>query len=81
VKQLAEALETHRSRMGKLAVDPIFQSGNGNPLNLNNLARGVIIPALERCEFCEQLKTKHKTDDHQFVRDSAFPKSHGCIPT
>ena len=72
VKQLTEALEAHRRRMGKSAVGPIFQSGNGNPLNLDNLARRVIIPALERCEFREQLKPEHKTDDHLFVRESAF---------
>jgi integrase len=77
VKQLTEALEAHRNRMGKLAVGPIFQSGNGNPLNLDNLARRVIMPALERCEFCEQPKSPHQTDDHLFVRDNAFPKWHG----
>ena len=77
VKQLNEALEAHRRRMGKLAVGPIFQSGNGSPLNLDNLARRIIIPALERCEFCEQPKSEHKTDDHLFVRDNAFPRWHG----
>ena len=29
VEQLAEALESHRQRMGKLVVGPIFQAGNG----------------------------------------------------
>jgi integrase len=77
VKQLTEALEAHRNRMGKLAVGPIFQSGNGNPLNLDNLVRRVIMPALERCEFCEQPKSEHKNNDHPFVRDDAFPKWHG----
>ena len=77
VKQLTEALEAHRKRMGKLAVGPIFQSGNGSPLNLDNLARRIIIPALELCEFCEQRKSKHQTDDHQFVRDNGFPRWHG----
>jgi integrase len=32
VKQQAEALEAHKLRMGKLAVGPIFQAGNGQPL-------------------------------------------------
>jgi integrase len=77
VKQLTEALEARRRQMGKLAVGPIFQSGNGSPMNLDNLARGGIIPALERCEFCEQPKSEHQTDDHQFVRDNAFPRWHG----
>jgi integrase len=46
VRQLADALEAHRLRMGPLAVGPIFQAGNGNPLNLDNLVRRVICPAL-----------------------------------
>jgi integrase len=77
VKQLTEALEAHRKRMGKLAVGPIFQSGNGSPLNLDNLARRIITPALERCEFCEQPNSEHQTDDHLFVRDNSFPRWHG----
>ena len=47
VRQLADALEAHRLRTGPLAVGPIFQAGNGKPLNLDNLVRRVIIPALE----------------------------------
>ncbi len=48
VKQLAEALEAHRFRTGQLAQPglPIFQAGNGQPLNLDNLARRVIVPSL-----------------------------------
>ena len=51
VKQLAEALEAHKLRAGILAQSglPIFQAGNGKPLNLDNLVRRVIRPALERC--------------------------------
>jgi integrase len=46
VKQLADALEAHRLRAGILAQPglPIFQAGNGKPLNLDNLARRVIAP-------------------------------------
>jgi len=46
VKQLADALEMHRLRAGQLAQPnlPIFQAGNGKPLNLDNLARRVIAP-------------------------------------
>jgi integrase len=46
VKQLADALGVHRQRMGVLAVGPIFQAGNGKPLNLDNLARRTIARAL-----------------------------------
>jgi len=46
VKQLADALEAHRLRSGILAQPdlPIFQAGNGQPLNLTNLASRVIAP-------------------------------------
>jgi integrase len=46
VRQLADALEMHKVRAGKLAQPdlPIFQAGNGKPLNLDNLARRVISP-------------------------------------
>ena len=49
VKQLADALEAHRVSAGKLAQPdlPIFQTGNGKPLNLDNLARRVVVPVSE----------------------------------
>jgi integrase len=47
VRQLADALEAHRQRMGKLAVGPIFTVGTGKPLSLDNLARRDIRPALK----------------------------------
>lgn len=49
IKLLADALHSLRTRMGVLAAPdaPIFQAGNGKPLNLDNLAKRTIIPALE----------------------------------
>ena len=46
VRPLADVLEMHRVRSGKPAQPdlPIFQAGNGKPLNLDNLARRVISP-------------------------------------
>jgi hypothetical protein len=38
VSQLADALNAHRARAGKLAVDFIFEGRTGQPLNLDNLA-------------------------------------------
>jgi integrase len=77
VKQLADALEAHKLRMGKLAVGPIFQAGNGQPLNLDNLARRVILPALNRCEVCRKPEEKHKPEAHEFKRDNSLPRWHG----
>ena len=77
VKQLADALEAHRLRIGKLAVGPIFQAGNGKSLNLDNLVRRVIVPALSRCAVCRKLESKHKPEGHVFQRDKALPQWHG----
>jgi integrase len=79
VKQLADALEMHRVRMGKLAQPnlPIFQAGNGRPLNLDNLARGVIVPALSLCAVCRKREDEHKPEGHMFKRDEKMPRWHG----
>jgi integrase len=79
VKQLAEALEAHRLRMGKLAQPtlPIFQAGNGKPLDLHNLANRIIKPALSRCAVCRRPEAKHKPEAHLFERDSSLPRWHG----
>jgi integrase len=47
--QVADALNEHRKRLGILAqpTSPIFQADNGAPLNLDNLAYRVIVPALK----------------------------------
>ena len=77
VKQLAEALEAHRLRMGKLAAGPIFQAGHGKPLNLDNLVRRIVMPALERCEVCRKHEDEHKPEAHIFKRDDSLPRWHG----
>jgi integrase len=79
VKQLADALEAHKLRAGILAQPslPIFQAGNGKPLNLDNLARRVVTPALSRCEVCRQSEAEHKAEGHIFKRDMSLPEWHG----
>src|SRR5262249_51085120 len=79
VRQLAEALEAHKLGMGKLAQSnlPIFQAGNGKPLNLDNLVRRVIVPALTRCAVCGEAASKHANDGHAFKLDSTLPSWHG----
>ena len=72
VKELAEALEAHRERMGKLAVGPIFQAGNGKPLNLDNLARRTITPAIEKCVVCRKSESDHKPEGHMFQLDKTL---------
>ncbi len=79
VKQLADALETHRIRSGTLAKpgSPIFQAGNGQPLNLDNLARRIIIPSLSHCAVCQESERNHKPEGHLFLRDDSIPRWHG----
>jgi integrase len=77
VKQLADALEAHKLRMGQLAVGPIFQAGNGKPLNLDNLARRAIMPVLSRCGVCRKQEDEHKPEAHVYERDSSLPRWHG----
>jgi integrase len=77
VRQLAESLEEHRQRMGKLAAGPIFQAGNGRPLNLDNLASRVIAPALSRCVVCKKREDEHKPEGHLFERDKSIVAWHG----
>jgi integrase len=72
VRELADALEDHRKRMRKLAIGPIFQAGNGKPLNLDNLARRVIIPAIEKCVKCGKSKADHKPEGHMFELDKTL---------
>jgi integrase len=79
VKQLADALEAHKLRAGILAQPdlPIFQAGNGQPLNLDNLVGRVIAPALSHCAICRQPEAEHKAEGHLFKRDSSLPEWHG----
>lgn len=79
VKQLADALEAHKLRAGILAQSdlPIFQAGNGKPLNLDNLVRRFILPALSRCAVCKKQESEHKPEGHLFERDKSLPLWHG----
>jgi integrase len=77
IAQLADALEDHRERMGKLAEGPIFQADNGSPLNLDNLVRRFIVPALNRCKTCRKPLDKHPTEGHMPERDTSLPEWFG----
>ena len=79
MKQLADALNAHKTRIGVLAQPglPIFQAGNGKPLNLDNLVRRVIVPALTRGAVCKQAEADHAKDGHAFKLDSSIPRWHG----
>jgi hypothetical protein len=63
--------------MSKLEVGPIFQAGNGKPLNLDNLVRRVIVPTLPRCAVCRKQESEHRPKGHMFLRHKALPQLHG----
>jgi integrase len=73
LKPLADALKKHLLRMGKLAQPgtPLFQGGTGRPLNLDNLARRAIKPAIERCTQCQRPEAVHPKIGHAFELDEA----------
>jgi integrase len=71
VKEL-DALEEHREKMGRLAVGPIFQAEDGKPLNLDNLPRREIIPAIEKCIHHRLSQSDHKTEGHMFQLDKTL---------
>jgi integrase len=73
IKPLADALDKHLLRMGQLAQPgtPMFQGGTGKPLNLDNVARRTIKPAIERCLRCQQPEVVHPEIGHGFRVDPA----------
>ena len=75
VPQLRDALELHRLRTGKVLANPdfpIFQSGIGTPMNLANLVKRIIIPAIEKCKICRKSKDEHKPEGHLFELDKTL---------
>ena len=55
----------------------ILAGRKGQPINLDNLAKREIVPALQRCAVCQILKEDHKTDEHAFEQDKNLPTWHG----
>jgi integrase len=74
--QLRAALEAHRERMGEWAREgfPIFQSEVHSPMDIANLVKRVIAPALERCTVCRKSKDEHKPEAHLYQRDESLPR-------
>jgi len=52
----------------------ILAGRKGQPINLDNMAKRVIVPALEKCAVCGESKTDHK--GHPFERDKSLPEWH-----
>ena len=56
---------------------PICQAGNGKPLNLDNLVRRDIVPALTRCKVCAKREDEHAKAEHELKLDTSIPRWHG----
>ena len=77
IRQLADRLEMHRLRSGNPQTGPIFINAVGKPMCLNNIAKRVIIPALNRCEACKKAESAHQKAEHEYKRDNTIPEWHG----
>jgi integrase len=85
IEPLKLLLENLRAADGNPSTGPILRGPSGKPLNLDNLSKRVVIPALQRCEICLKLKTKHNEDaagklkqaEHEFKLDESLPKWQG----
>jgi integrase len=69
---LAEILDSERKESGYILCGP-----KGKSVNLNNLAKRVVIPSLERCGLCRKRESEHAQADHDYRRDESLPKWHG----
>lgn len=77
IRQLRLRLDQWRLRCGNPPNGPMFANHAGKPLNLNNLLRREIMPALDRCQRCRKSKDAHSKADHVFKRDATIPNWHG----
>jgi integrase len=72
IPALRMILEAHRLRVGNPSTGPIFATGNGTPIALNNLLNDQILPALRRCVHCGKPQNKPHPD-HKYQRDQSRP--------
>jgi integrase len=77
IETLAEILNHLRELDGNPEMGPILRGPSKKPMNLDNLSRRVILPALEKCAVCRQSKVDHNSEKHQFEQDAGLPKWRG----
>jgi integrase len=76
-KYVGDVRENPATATGVVEAGPIFANTQGKPLNMNNLLKRVILPALNRCESCKKSEADHGKADHTFKRDNGIPEWHG----
>jgi integrase len=55
----------------------ILATPSGKPVDLHNLARRVITPALDLCGACHKPQSEHEKASHEFERDPLMPEWKG----
>lgn len=65
-------LEAHRLGSGNPTTGPIFPTGNGTPVSLNNFLNDRILPTLRRCIHCGKSYNKPHVG-HEYRRDESRP--------
>lgn len=77
IEMLAEILSQVRELDGNPPSGPILRGPSGRAMNLDNLSKRVMFPALEKCKVCRESKGDHKLGKHEFEQDPTLPKWHG----
>jgi integrase len=72
IPALRVILEAHRLRTGNPSTGPLFPTGSGTPVSLNNFLNQKILPALRRCAHCGKAYNKPHLG-HQYRRDESRP--------
>jgi integrase len=76
IETLAEILSDLRERDRNPSSGPILRGPSGKAMNLDNLSKRVVIPALKRCSICSQQESEHNAE-HDFELDASIPKWKG----
>jgi integrase len=76
IQTLADILDHLRAEDGSPSEGPILRGPSGKPMNLDNLSKRVVIPALRLCVVCAKPESRHKAD-HDFELNKTVPTWRG----
>ncbi len=77
IEPLTGILISLREADGNPSTGPILRGPSGKPLDLHNLARRVVVPALVRCVVCGKRHRDHEDKKHNFSLDASIPRWRG----
>jgi integrase len=78
-RQLSEMLEMHRALDGFPQDGPMFRTGLGTRLSMDNIRSRQILPVLDRCAVCKKApgRAHRKEYEHEYERDQTMPRWRG----